>query len=105
MIKSLIIKFAMFTETQNVFIEYSNGTITKVPVSMNDLPKFIANSRCEKVYAYGLVPFTKKFEAEVRNKYNNTDIVWYYNDRKKSAEIIEKHYKEKKKSELSDKNN
>lgn len=91
----LIIKFAMFASTQNVYLQDENNKIHKYIVPMNDLPNFIAKSKCDEVYAYGIRPFCEKFEREVNKKLEKNKILWYYNNEKKMKEIIENN-KEKK---------
>ena len=88
--KKVIIKFAMFSIPQKVYVENEAGEISKYVMPLDKIPEFIATLDCDAVYLYGAKAFGIKLERDVTTKFDKKDILWYYNDRSKIQDIVEK---------------
>lgn len=88
--KKVIIKFAMFSIPQKVYIEDENGKISKYIMPLDKIPSFIASLDCCDVYTYGVKPFCAKLEKDVCTNFNKNNICWHYNDKDKINDIVHK---------------
>lgn len=86
----VIIKFAMFSIPQNVYLEDENGNFSKFIMPLEEIPGFIAAANCSAVYTYGPKPFCMRLERDVKAKFDKQDILWYYNDKDKIQNIVKK---------------
>ena len=88
--KKVIIKFAMFSIPQKVYVEDEQGKISKYVMPLDKIAEFISMLNCSEVYLYGAKAFGIKLEREVRTKFDKNEILWYYNNREKIQEIVKK---------------
>lgn len=88
--KKIIIKFAMFSIPQKVYVEDEQGKISKYVMPLDKIAEFINYSNCTEVYLYGAKAFGLKLEREVKNKFNKDNITWYYNNKEKIKDIVAK---------------
>lgn len=88
--KKIIIKFAMFSIPQKVYVEEENGQISKYIMPMDKISDFIGAANCSEVYLYGAKAFAIKLEQEVKTKFANQEILWYYNNKEKIKDIVGK---------------
>lgn len=88
--KKVIIKFAMFSIPQNVYVEDEQGKISKYIMPLDKIPEFIGLLDCSEVYTYGARLFSTKLERDVTTKFENKQISWYYNNKEKIRDIASK---------------
>ena len=78
--KRVIIKLALFTANQHLFIE-QDGKLEEQDIPTDSVAKFIAESGCDEVLIYGVPMYAKKWEREVNTKFDKKGMVWKYNNR------------------------
>lgn len=88
--KKVIIKFAMFSIPQKVYVEDDQGKISKYVMPLSKIAEFISTLNCSEVYLYGAKAFGIKLEREVRTKFDKNEILWYYNNKEKIQDLVEK---------------
>ena len=87
--KRIIFKVGGFTKNQKVFIE-ENGELTSHEIPVDNLARFILTSKCDEVYMYGNENFLKKFQEIIGNNFENSGIIWKYNDPQFLKKVKEK---------------